>query len=220
MRTASAAPSARAFLAASPQALLSVAPSRMVRRLRHPFTMLRRLRRQLLITDRHGRHVMNTPIEESAGNCAKHVFTGKDWAKKAWAIATDTVNFADSALGHSQHGLWRTTATKPRVKVSAMSACAGSCGSPSTSDLHSALRRRGTPRARVVLFLRRRRCRKSFVAALHVTLLAILAAHGGQKDALPKRAASPPTPRLASAAPAPADKIGGDGAAHYDAARR
>ena len=93
-------------------------------------------------------------------------------------------------------------------------------GHPAQSDLHSALRRRGTPPGSRRPFLRHRRCRKSFGAALHVALLAILPAHGGQSGALPKRAASPPTPRLGRAAPAPADKIDGDGGHHYDAARR
>jgi hypothetical protein len=48
-----------------------------------------------LITAR--RHLMNMPIEQSVGNCAKHAFIGKNWARKAWAIAVDTGNFADSA---------------------------------------------------------------------------------------------------------------------------
>ena len=34
--------------------------------------------------------------DEGAGNCGKHAFTRKNWGKKAWAIAEDTGNFADS----------------------------------------------------------------------------------------------------------------------------
>ena len=69
VQTASAAPSARVFSAASPQALLLAAPSRIVR-----LAIIRR--RRPPTTDRRRRLM---PMEEdSAGNCAKHAFTRKN----------------------------------------------------------------------------------------------------------------------------------------------
>ena len=48
------------------------------------------------------------PMEgDSAGNCAKRAFTRKNWAKKAWAIAKDTGNFADSKP-HPPLRAWRS----------------------------------------------------------------------------------------------------------------